>query len=198
LGEQLWSFDPATQQERLIGPEPPEPDEPAPPANRCATFAKAGTLEACGKAEDLFLSRQGQPVGHFHIQRNDCLTEDQRRLGPCDTPFISLDWSPNGKWLLAGELGYDTNSSAPQSDFYVVNALTMRLEKAVSAAQQALWIPGRVEILYATPRHLEALPGRGRERDVWVQQLMLFDPATGTSKAITSGVSNNVEASPCQ
>jgi hypothetical protein len=52
--------------------------------------------------------------------------------------------------------------------------------------------------LYATPRHLEALPGGGRERDVWVQQLMLFDPAIGTSKAITSGVSNNVEASLCQ
>jgi hypothetical protein len=28
--------------------------------------------------------------------------------------------------------------------------------------------------------------------------LMLFDPATETSKAITSGVSNNVEASLCQ
>jgi hypothetical protein len=168
----LWSFDPKTHQERLIGPAPAEPDEP-PPANGCDTFAKAGTWAACAKAEDLFLSRRGQPGGHFHIQRNDCLTLEPGKLGPCDTPFISLEWSAGGKWLLAGELGYDTSSSAPQLDYYVVDPLTMKIEKAASAAQ-ALWIPGRSELLYVTPRHLEPLPGSGHERDVWVQQGMLI------------------------
>jgi hypothetical protein len=60
-----------------------------------------------------------------------------------------------------------------------------------------LWLPGREQLLYTTPEDLAPLPGARRKRKVWVQQLILFDPATGKSTAITSGVTNNFDASWC-
>ena len=94
------------------------------------------------------------------------------------------------------ELGLDTSSTAPQSDFYVVDPATIKLSKAASA-YSALWLPGSDELLYTTPRDTVQLPGARRERTVWSQQLMLFDPASGKRTAITSGVTNNVDASLC-
>jgi hypothetical protein len=109
---------------------------------------------------------------------------------------MSLEWSPDGKWLLVNELGLDTSSTAPQSDDYVVNAATMKLSKAASASE-ILWLPGSDQLLYTTPRDTAPLAGARRERDVWAQQLMLFDPANGKRISITSGVTNNLNASLC-
>jgi hypothetical protein len=90
----------------------------------------------------------------------------------------------------------DTSSTAPQSDDYVVNAATMKLSKAASASE-ILWLPGSDQLLYTTPRDTAPLAGARRERDVWAQQLMLFDPANGKRISITSGVTNNLNASLC-
>ena len=191
----LWSLDPTTREERVIGPGPEPPDHEV-PKDGCA---RAGALEACIKnEEDLFLSRDGKPIGHFHIQVNGCLDERGGTHGPCATPILSLDWSPNGKSLLVGELGLETSSTAPQFDYYVVDPASMKLQKAASAEQYSMiWLPGREDLLYTTPRDMASLPGARKVRHVWVQQLMLFNPKTGTRTAITSGVTNNVDAVLC-
>lgn len=194
----LWSFDPASGEERVIGPPPAPPSHEITPKNGCYVFAKAGILEACGKNEDLFLSRAGKAIGHFNIQTNECPIDDRGTIGKCDTPILSLEWSPDSKWLLVGELGLETGSSSPQFDYYVVDPTTMKLNKVASASQyDILWLPGREELLYTTPTDTAPLPGARRERNVWVQQLMLFDFTTGKSTAITSGVTNNFDASFC-
>lgn len=196
----LWSFDPASGEERIIGraPAPPNPPE-ALSKNGCVWSAKAGTLEACSKnGEDLFLSRAAKTIGHFHIQVNECSGERGGTHGPCATPILTLEWLAEGKWLLVGELGLDTSSTAPQFDYYVVDPTTMKLQKVASAEQYSMiWLPGRDELFYITPVDMAALPGAPRKRSVWVQQLMLFDPATGANKAITSGITNNLDASLC-
>jgi hypothetical protein len=192
----LWRFDPASGEERVIGQPLTPAHSAAATKNGCQAFAKAGSLEACGKDEDLSISRDGQPTGRFNIQSNDCPIDNHGTIGKCETPIMSLEWSRDGKWLLVNELGLDTSSTAPQSDYYVVNAATMKLSKAASASD-ILWLPGSDELLYTTPRDTAPLAGTRRERDVWAQQLVLFDPANGKRTPITSGVTNNVNASLC-
>jgi hypothetical protein len=198
-GSKLWSFTPASGEERIIGQPPAPPDQETPPKNGCGAFAKAGSLEACGKDEDLSLSRGGMPIGHFNIQTNECPIDTHGTIGKCETPILSLEWSRDAKWLLVGELGLNTNSSAPQFDYYVIDPAAMKLTKVASASQDdILWLPGREEVLYTTPRDLAPLPGARHVRSVWVQQLKLFDPGTGKTTAITSGVTNNLDASLCR
>jgi len=194
----LWSFDRKSGLERMIGPAPQLPDdEPAKtPANACDHVASAGGLDACAKAADLTLARAGKQVAHFHIQVNICLTQDGKTNGPCDTPIESLAWSHDRKWLIVEELGLETNSSAPQSDYYLVNAASLKLIKAVSAFEM-VWLPERDQMVYVTPMDLAPLPGAMRARNVWVQQLMLYDAATGKVSAITSGVSQNRNPALC-
>jgi hypothetical protein len=198
VNAQLWSFDPASGEEHVIGPAPMPPDRKMTSTNGCPVFAKAGSLEACGKDEELSLSRAGKAIGHFDIQNNECPLDNHGTIGKCDTPILSLGWSADHSWLLVGELGLDTNSTAPQFDYYVVEAATMNLSKVASASQyDTLWLPAGDQLLYITPVDLAPLPGTGRPLNVWVQHLMSFDPATGKHTAITSGVTNNSDVSLC-
>ncbi len=194
----LWSFDLANGEEREIGPAPAPPSHEPTPKNGCNTFAQAGSLEACGKDEELSVSRAGKLIGHFNIQTNGCPIDNRGTMGKCDTPILSLDWSPDAKWLLVGALGLNTGSSAPQFDYYAVDAAAMKLTKVASASQYGiLWLPGSEELLYTTPEDLAPLPGAHRPSNVWVQQLVLFNPATGRAAAVTSGLSDNFDASLC-
>jgi hypothetical protein len=194
---ELWSFDPASGEERVLGSVPTPSRHEMPPKDGCDVSAQAGSLEACAKEEDLFLSRDRKPIGHFRIQVNESLDARGGTHGPCDTPILSLEWSPDGKWLLVGESGMETSSSAPQFDYYVVSSVTMKLRK-VASADSALWLPTRDELVYTTPRDLAALPGSRKEHFVWVQQLMVFDPVSENKKAITWGLTNNVDTSLCR
>jgi hypothetical protein len=191
VNSKLWSFDPASGQERVVGPAPMPPDHEPKPQRGCDVFAKAGSLEACGKAEDLSLSRGNKGIGHF--KTDECPIDNHGTLGKCETPIQSLEWSRDAKWLLVGAL-----EDLHEWDYYVVNPSTMKLTRVATAfPNSALLLPGRDELLYTTPEDLAQLPGTRRERQVWVQQLIRFEPATGKSNAITSGVSNNLEASFC-
>jgi hypothetical protein len=191
INSKLWSFDPASGEERVIGPQPTPPDHEPKQQNGCDVFAKAGSLEACGKAEDLSVSRYNRAIGHFRT--DECSVDDHGTLGKCEAPIVSLVWSPDAKWLSAG--GTD---DLHEWEYYIVNPATMKLTRFVTALPDSvLWLPGRDELLYATPEYVAPLPGARRERQVWVQQLIRFEPATGKSTAITSGVTYNSDASLC-
>jgi hypothetical protein len=187
----LWSFDRASGEERAIGP-PPVVQGRELPKNGCV---KSGALEACRRDEKggLFLLRGGKQIGHFHIQANDCLDEHGGNHGPCDTPILSLEWSPDSKWLLVGGL-----ADAHETHYFLVDAVAMKLREAATAFPYSMiWLPGREELLYVTPIETAPLPGGRGKRNVWVQHLMVLNAVTGRSRAITPGLSNNAEAALC-
>jgi hypothetical protein len=193
----LWSLNPATGQESVIGPAPEAKEEPGSRTRGCDQFAKLGELEACGNEETLVVSRSGEQIGRFQIQINTCPIDNQGAIGKCETPIRSLNWTGDGKWLLVGEEGLNDGSGQRQDDYYLVNLATMKLS-TVASAYTAFWLHGRDQILYVTPQDLAPLSGGHRKRNVWVQQFMFFDPVKETLTAITSGFTNNVDPSWCE
>jgi hypothetical protein len=193
----LWRLNPATGEERVIGRAPEPKEEPVSRLRGCNPFAKLGDLEACGNEEILVVSRSGRQIGRFQIQVNTCPIDNHGTIGKCETPIRSLDWTEDGKWLLIGEEGLNDGSGQRQDDYYLVNLATMKLS-TVASAYTAFWLPRRDQIVYVTPQHLAPLPGGLRKHNVWVQQLMFFDPVKGTPIAITSGLTNNVDPSWCE
>jgi hypothetical protein len=198
----LWSLNPATGEETVIGPAPEPKEDPGSRTRGCDQFAKLGELEACGNEETLVVSRSGRQLGRFQIQVNTCPMDNHGttrpvELGKCETPIRSLAWAEDGKWLLIGEAGLNDGSDQRQDDYYVVNLANMKLS-TIASAYTAFWLPGRDQIVFVTPEGLAPLPGQQRKHNVWVQQLMFFDPAKGTPIAITSGLTNNVDPSWCE
>ena len=184
-----WTFDRNTRLERLIGPVPLDDiREPALGAG-CDVVARSGPLEACGKAGELAVSRGGKQIGRLRVSPGPSATGG-------DFPIESLAWSPSGKWLLVGTRGIDTNSSSPQSDLWVVEAPSMKLTKAGSGNAEA-WLPARDVFFYTSPRELASLGGSRRPRGVRVEHLMTFDPASGKTTAVTSGITHNLQPSIC-
>lgn len=106
-----------------------------------------------------------------------------------------LEWTRDGKKLLLDAVGWETNSSSPQSDYYILDIATRKVQKA-GTGNSAHWIPGRNAIIYSTPRDLKPL-APGNKHNIWVANLAVFDPDTGREKIITSGVTNNVSPIVC-
>jgi hypothetical protein len=192
-----WSLNPATGEEKDTNLAPVHEEEPDSRTPNCDRFAKRGELEACGNEETLVVSRAGKQIGRFQIQINTCSIDNHGTIGKCETPIRSLDWTEDGKWLLIGEEGLNDGSGRRQDDYYLVNLAAMKLS-TVASAYTAFWLPGRDQIVYVTPLDLAPLPGTQRKHNVWVQQLMFFDPVKGTPTAITSGLSNNTDPSWCE
>ncbi len=193
----LWRLNPATGEESVSGPAPEPKEQLGSPAPGCDQFAKLGELEACGNEETLVVSRSGRQISRFQIEVNACPIDNHGTMGKCETPIRSLDWTEDGKWLLIGEEGVNDGSGQRQDDYYLVNLATMLLS-TVASAYTAFWLPGRDQIVYVTPQDLAPLPGEQRKHNVWVQQLMFFDPVKGTPAAITSGLTNNVDPGWCE
>lgn len=193
----LWSLHPKTGEEYVIGRAPEATEEPASSPRGCDQFAKRRDIEACGNDETLVLSRLGKQIVRFQIQINTCPIDNHGTIGKCETPIRSLDWTEDGKWLLIGEEGLDDNSTQRQNDYYLLNLATMKLS-TMASAETAFWLPGRDQIVYVTPQDLAPLPGGRAKHNVWVQQLMFFDPLKGTPSAVTSGLTNNIDASWCE
>jgi hypothetical protein len=192
----LWSLNPATGEEKIIGRAAEPQGRPDSPSRGCDQFAKAGDLEACANQEILVVSRSGKPIGRFQIQVNTCPTDNHGTLGKCETPIRSLDWTEDAKWLLVGEQGLNDGSGQRQDDYYLIDLATMKLSQ-VASAYTAFWLPRRDQILYVTPQALAPLPGEQRKHNVWVQQLVFFDPLKATPVPITSGLTNNVDPTWC-
>jgi len=193
----LWSLNLDTGEEKVIGRAPEPKGRPDSQSRSCEQFAKVGELEACGNDETLLVSRSGTQIGRFQIDVNICPIDNRGTIGKCETPIRSLDWTEDGKWLLIGEEGLNDGSGERQDDYYVVNLATMKLS-TVASAYIAFWLPGRDQIVYVTPEGLAPLPGRQQKHNVWVQQLMFFDPVKATPTAITSDLANNVDPSWCE
>jgi Tol biopolymer transport system component len=179
----LWSFDRNTGNESITGPVPPERDKAPARLPGCDVSAVAGPLEACGKRGELSISRGGTRAGSLRAGDDFC-------------PIQLLAWSPSGKWLLVGTLGAGTNSTSPQSDLFVLEPAAMKLTK-VGSGNAETWLPARDVFSYTSPRDMASLAGARRERGVWVEHLMVYKPASGTTTAITSGVTNNVQPNVC-
>jgi hypothetical protein len=178
----LWSFDRLTRQERIVGAVPGEQQRES-ATKGCAVAASSGSLLACGNGKDIAISRDGKPTGRVHA-------------GERGTPILWLEWSPDRNWLLAATLGWETNSSSPQSDYYVVRADASTVIQ-VGSGNDGMWVPGRNQILYVSPRDLALLRSAGRRREVWVAHLMLFDLETKKTSAITSGTRYGMDARTC-
>jgi hypothetical protein len=131
-----WSFDRTTRNEKLIGSVRREPDR-KPAAQICDVSAVAGLLKACGKRGELSISRDGKQTGRIRISGDDF-------------PIEFLVWSPSRKWLLAGTLGANTNSTSPQSDLFALDVASMKLIKAGNGNDET-WLPARDEFFYTSP-----------------------------------------------
>ena len=57
-------------------------------------------------------------------------------------------------------------------------------------------LPGRHAIIYETPRDLTPLPPNGAH-SVWSAHLAIFDLTTHEETSLTSGITNNVQATLC-
>src|SRR5579884_167676 len=192
----LWNLNPATGEETMLGPVPEKQEKTLSRTPVCDHVAKVGELEACGKEELLLVSRAHKQIGRFQIEVNTCPVDNHGALGKCETPIRSLDWTPDGKWLLIGEEGLNDGSGQRQNDYYLLNLASMKL-RSVASAETALWLRDLDKIVYLTPQALAPLPGAPRKRNVWVQQLMFFDPAKATATPITHGLTNSVDPSWC-
>jgi hypothetical protein len=95
---------------------------------------------------------------------------------------------------MVATLGIDTSSSSPASDFWIIEIGSTELTKAGSGNSPS-WLPSRDIFFYASPRDRASLGGVPPSRGAWMEHLMAFDPASGKSTAITSGVTNNVQPS---
>jgi hypothetical protein len=139
-------------------------------------------VRACGKADDLTLARDGKPVAHLKFGTEYC-------------PIESLAWSADGRWLLVENLGEDTSSSAPQSDYHIVDASGQEVIAAGSGLNGA-WIPGRDVIFYTTPRDTAPMPWAPKHT-AWVERLVTFDVATRKTTPVTTGFSDDMDPVLC-
>jgi hypothetical protein len=180
----LWSFDRDTGDEKVVGPVPPEADRKPAGIKGCDVSAESGPVQACAKHSELSISRRGKQTGSLRVSNDYC-------------PIEFLAWSHSGKWLLVGTLGTNTNSTSPQSDLFVLDPVAMKLTKAASG-NAATWLPLQDAFFYTSPRDMASLGGARRPRGVWVEHLMVFNPASGKTTAITSGITNNLEPAVCR
>ncbi len=140
-----------------------------------------GNLIACSQGRDVVILNVAAK------RELDCIRFRGRALPP-----EIEGWSPDGKSLLVGTLGEDTSSSAPQSDFFVLD-LSAKTWTAAGSGNDAVWLPSRNAILFTTPKDLAPLGKTAK--NVWVEHLALFDLATRQQTLLTSGATNNVEPS---
>ncbi|HXS95737.1 MAG TPA: hypothetical protein VN736_14130 [Candidatus Limnocylindrales bacterium] len=170
-----WEFDHGV--ERVVSAR--APGETA----RAMDCAAVGTLRACGSGNSVTLTEGGRRITTV-------------KVGEHDTGMPALEWSPDGRWLLVQKTGWETNSTSPRSDYFVVDA-GGKEAIAAGSGNSAGWVPGRDAIFYSTPRDTARLPWSPKHEE-WVAQLVVFDLATRKTTAVTRGLADNIDASVCR
>ena len=104
------------------------------------------------------------------------------------TPPTVADVSPSGGLLLVKTVGASTNSTSPQSDYWVVD-LAQKRWHFIGPGQTAIFAAGGV--LLIAPRELTAV-GKGQD---WVANLLFIDPATRAQTPLGPATVNHSD--PC-
>lgn len=200
-----WRLDRATEREELVGPGsdyPPPPDNPSgSPATcdaRSAVRSPDGTRFVCtvkdamGTVVFVADSKTGASIARVPIDLRYTTGEAY------PDPPEKYIWAPDSRSLLAGFYGEDGGSTNLEAeDYFVLDLSTMRWAPRAFFGTGALWLTPRV-ILYVTARDLSPLTTDGKRRSVWTAHLTTYDPVTHSSRAITSGLSNDLDPVSCE
>ncbi len=185
----LWRFDHKTGEERKVSADTKLPVTPVnqPPVAECsqaATWGPGKARFACPSGQDILVydAITKKEVGRAHFT--------ERPTAPS-----TIAWSPNGGWLLVGTQGQDDNSTSRQSDYFVLDLGRMAWIP-VGSGNDAMWVPGRNKIVYSTPRGLVPLTPSSKHQ-IWSAHLLVFDPVARRRTPLTSGVTNDIQPSPC-
>jgi hypothetical protein len=197
-----WHLDRASGEEDLIGPGadyPPRPDNPpgAPAACEAQSAIQSpdGTRFACtvksaGNALVLIAeAKTGAPVVQVPIDVRYTTGE------PYPDPPEQYIWAPDSRSLLAGFYGENGGSTNLEAEDYFVLDFTTKVWTRAFFGTGGLWLTPRA-ILYVTARDLMPLTP-GATRKVWTAHLTAYDPVSRISRALTSGVSNDLDPVRC-
>ena len=111
-----------------------------------------------------------------------------------DAPSQDSVWSPDGKSLLVGLYGENGGSGDPQNDYFLLNSATRTWTPELTA-RQLLWLQAET-VLYLRPYETTPLAA-GSPHRVWTSQLAVYDLASHTDMALTSGLVLNDGLSTC-
>ncbi|HWC97905.1 MAG TPA: hypothetical protein VG456_14180 [Candidatus Sulfopaludibacter sp.] len=172
---QMWSFNRTTKVERPAGAQPKPPDGRRVPLVGCESSAWSSdeTRGACVVGQNIVFYNASQGAIAARVP-----------FEPRPTPPEVLGWSPDGKWLLVSTMGAKDHRT---SDYFLLNTED-HTWVAAGSGNDALWVPGRNEILYSAPRELS-----GRR----LAQLVTFDPSTGKRTQVTRGKTDNIQPTVC-
>jgi Tol biopolymer transport system component len=105
-----------------------------------------------------------------------------------------VEWAPDGTALLVATLGKNSNSSQPQSDFFVLG-LSAKTWTAAGSGNDASWAPDGKAIVFSTPQELGSLGTGGHE--VWTAHVAMFDLGARRQTLVTSGTANDIQPAAC-
>ncbi len=162
------------------------------------------TMMEPGGARGLTLEKCSGPVWSADGRRLACVAGRRVRILNLPTgveaahaeftqrpmPPEVADFSPDGTRLLVGTVGWNHNSTFPQSDFWVLEIATGTWT-FVGPGQSVLFAAGG-GVLLVPPRELRP---KGKVHE-WVSQLLLVDAATRAQIPLAAGMASNVE--PCR
>lgn len=111
-----------------------------------------------------------------------------------NAPAQDIVWSPDGKSLLVGLYGENGGSGDPQNDYFLLDPATRTWTPELTA-RQLLWLRAGT-VLYLRPYVTTPL-APGSLHSVWTSRLAVYDPASHTDKALTSGLMLNDDLSDC-
>jgi hypothetical protein len=108
---------------------------------------------------------------------------------------LDSQWSPDGRVLLVGTYGELGSSTVPQLDYFLLDVSAHSWSRGFTG-NDAIWLTPEL-IAFVTPRDLSPLAGGSHSRSVWTAHLSVFDVHARTSRALTSGLSNDLTPALC-
>ncbi|HEY6417940.1 MAG TPA: hypothetical protein VIX59_02965 [Candidatus Binataceae bacterium] len=106
----------------------------------------------------------------------------------------SITWNPDGRSLLVGSNGSESNSTSRYDDYWLLNLAT-RTWKHIDGGNDAVWSADGSAIVYASSRDLAPLPG-GKHQE-WVTQVKSAEVSTLRVRILVGGLSYNGDPQWC-